>query len=90
MVECAGPLQGLHIFLVKDVAHFKSQNGYERVDLHLAYNAVPDWDFPLQIRNLLDEKYVERFRDSFQDNFFGSPRAVLFRAKKKFGAAVVQ
>lgn len=62
----------------------KFVKGYDRVDLNLSYKGLPDWDFSLHIRNLFDEKYVERFRDSFQDNFFGAPLAVLFRAETSF------
>jgi outer membrane receptor for ferric coprogen and ferric-rhodotorulic acid len=58
--------------------------GYERVDLNFYYRGLPKWDFSLQVRNLFDETYIERPRDRFQDNFFGSPRAALFRAEYRF------
>jgi hypothetical protein len=38
----------------------------------------------LQVRNVTDERYIERLRDLFQDNFFGSPRALLVRAERQF------
>jgi outer membrane receptor protein involved in Fe transport len=48
------------------------------------YNALPNWELSLQVRNVGDERYIERLRDRFQDNFFGAPRAVLFRAEYQF------
>jgi TonB-dependent siderophore receptor len=59
--------------------------GYERLDVSLSYSGLPSWDVSLQVRNVLDERYIERLRDRWQDNFFGSPRAVLVRMQYKFG-----
>jgi TonB-dependent siderophore receptor len=58
--------------------------GYTRADLNLSYTGLPQWDLSLQVRNVTDERYIERLRDLFQDNFFGAPRAVLVRAEYKF------
>lgn len=60
-------------------------DGYERVDLHVSYNAIPKWELSLHLRNLLDEKYLERASSTtFFNNFYGSPRAVLGRVKYSF------
>lgn len=58
--------------------------GYERVDLNLYYNGLENWSFALQVRNAGDERYIERLRDLYQDNFFGAPRAVLLRGEYRF------
>jgi TonB-dependent siderophore receptor len=58
--------------------------GYTRVDLHLSYEGLEDWDFTLQIRNVSNERYIERLRDLYQDNFFGAPRAWLLRMEYRF------
>jgi TonB-dependent siderophore receptor len=58
--------------------------GYERVDINFYYNALPQWRLSLQVRNVGDERYIERLRDQYQDNFFGAPRAVLFRSEYRF------
>jgi TonB-dependent siderophore receptor len=59
-------------------------NGYERVDLSFFYNAMERWQLSLQVRNLGDERYVERLRDQYQDNFFGAPRAFMLRSEFRF------
>ena len=61
-----------------------SLRGYTRGDLSLSYRGLTQWDFSLQVRNVTDERYIERLRDLYQDNFFGSPRAVLVRAEYAF------
>jgi TonB-dependent siderophore receptor len=58
--------------------------GYERVDLNLYYNGLESWEFSLQVRNAGDERYIERLRDLYQDNFFGAPRALLLRTEYRF------
>lgn len=59
-------------------------DGYERVDFGLSYAATEGVDLSLSVRNAFDERYIVRLRDRFQDNFFGSPRAVLVRANVQF------
>jgi iron complex outermembrane receptor protein len=58
--------------------------GYTRTDLNLSYHGLPQWEIALQLRNVTDERYIERLRDKYQDNFFGSPRAFLLRTQYKF------
>ncbi|CAM9870815.1 unnamed protein product, partial [Phaeothamnion confervicola] len=92
-----GPLHGLgfggSIIYVGDRAHISyadvlpandSLAGYERVDLNVYYKGIDGWDLSIQMRNVTDERYIERFRDIYQDNFFGAPRAILFRAEYSF------
>lgn len=59
-------------------------DGYERLDLNFYYNGLDKWKLALQIRNVTDEVYIERFRDVSGSNYFGSPRAALFRAQYSF------
>ena len=60
-------------------------DGHERVDLHGYYKGIEGVDLTLQIRNLLDETYIERNNDAFgYGHYFGSPIAFLFRAEMKF------
>jgi TonB-dependent siderophore receptor len=59
--------------------------GHERVDLHFSYDAFSAVEVSLQIRNVFDERYIERLRDRWQDNFFGAPRAVLLRVEYAAG-----
>jgi outer membrane receptor protein involved in Fe transport len=58
--------------------------GYERIDLQAYYKGIPRLDLSLQVRNLLDETYIERFRQPGFGNFFGAPRAFLFRVNWTF------
>lgn len=58
--------------------------GYTRTDLSVSYRGMRQWDFSLQVRNVTDERYIERLRDLYQDNFFGAPRAVLVRTEYQF------
>lgn len=58
--------------------------GYQRWDLNVYYRGLPNWDFSLQVRNVTDRTYIERVRDVSGSNYFGSPRAVLFRADYRF------
>jgi TonB-dependent siderophore receptor len=58
--------------------------GYTRWDLSLFYNGIEGVDLSFQVRNVLDEVYIERFRDVSGSNYFGSPRAYLFRGHVKF------
>jgi outer membrane receptor protein involved in Fe transport len=59
-------------------------DGYERVDLNLYYKELAGWNLSLQVRNIEDRVYIERVRDASGSNYFGSPRAVLFRAERRF------
>src|SRR5262249_48834208 len=58
--------------------------GYERVDLDFFYRGLPNWDLSVHVRNVGDKTYIERFRDVSGSNYFGAPRAVLFRAQYRF------
>jgi iron complex outermembrane receptor protein len=86
----SGSLQGLGFGLsyvdVGNRTQLGAQHlpGYERVDLNFYYTGLPQWDLSLQVRNVGDERYIERLRDQFQDNFFGAPRALLFRSEYRF------
>jgi outer membrane receptor protein involved in Fe transport len=84
----SGPLQGLGFgATVVDVGKRWQADyflgGYTRADLNLSYH-LPQWDISMQLRNVTDERYVERLRDLYQDNFFGAPRAVVMRAEYRF------
>ncbi|MCC6302565.1 MAG: TonB-dependent receptor [Gammaproteobacteria bacterium] len=60
-------------------------DGYERLDLHAFYKGLPGWDFSLLVRNVTDEKYIERPNSAFlYSHFFGAPRSVLLRADYNF------
>jgi len=60
-------------------------DGYERVDLDFSYNAVPNWDMSLVVRNVFDEKYIEQGSTRFSAlNFVGAPRSALFKATYNF------
>lgn len=60
-------------------------DGYERLDLGVSYNRLRNWELSLHVRNVLDEKYLERVSSTLIfNNFYGAPRAVLARAKYKF------
>jgi TonB-dependent siderophore receptor len=58
--------------------------GYDRTDLSFFYNALSDWKLSLQVRNVLDQTYIEHMRDVESNNYFGSPRAYLFSARYAF------
>lgn len=58
--------------------------GYERTDLNFYYNGLERWEFSAQVRNVGDERYIERLRDAYQDNFFGAPRTLLLRTEYRF------
>jgi len=59
--------------------------GYERVDLNLSYRGIPDWDFSMLVRNVLDETYIEGTGGNpAVGSYFGSPRAALFEATYRF------
>lgn len=89
-----GALQGLGIgATIVDVgdrrqgAYWSGESfleGYTRTDLNFYYNGFEDWELSLQLRNVGDERYIERLRDQYQDNFFGAPRAFMFRAEHRF------
>jgi iron complex outermembrane receptor protein len=84
-----GPLQGFGFgATLVDVGDRRQGDlfleGYTRADLHLSYKGLPDWDITLQLRNVTDERYIERLRDRYQDNFFGAPRAFLLRTEYQF------
>jgi TonB-dependent siderophore receptor len=89
-----GPLAGFGVgATVVDVGDRRQGNsftgeqflaGYTRADLSFSYKGAPDWEVSLQVRNIADERYIERLRDRFQDNFFGAPRAYLLRTEYRF------
>jgi iron complex outermembrane receptor protein len=55
-------------------------DGYERLDLHMSYTSQSNWKVALQIRNVTDEKYIERINSAFAyAHFFGAPTAALLR-----------
>jgi len=57
-------------------------DGYERLDLGVAYNGFRNWELSMQVRNVLDETYLERASSTLIfNNFYGAPRAVLARVK---------
>jgi TonB-dependent siderophore receptor len=59
--------------------------GYERIDLHGSYKGFPGWDLSLLVRNVTDEKYIERPNSAFlYGHFYGAPRSVLLRADYGF------
>lgn len=64
----------------------KHIEGYERFDLNFSYNRIPGLDMSLQVRNVTNTVYIERPFGIGYQNYFGSPRAVLFTIKKSFGA----
>ncbi len=86
----SGPLHGLGMgaTLISLGDRFLSNDtfvkGYERVDLNFSYTAITRWDFGLQVRNLFDETYLESVSWRGSENYFGSPRAALFRAEYTF------
>jgi TonB-dependent siderophore receptor len=90
-----GPLQGLGVGATvlkvgdrRQGAYWSGGDyfleGYTRADVHLSYTGIEQWNIGLMVRNVTDERYIERLRDLFQDNFFGAPRAVLLRAEYQF------
>ena len=59
-------------------------DGYDRVDASVFYNGFENIEVSLQVRNALDERYIEHFRDIESNNYFGAPTAYLLRAKFTF------
>jgi TonB-dependent siderophore receptor len=60
-------------------------DGYERLDLQAFYTGLEHWDLSLLVRNVTDEKYIERTNSAYlYGHFFGSPRALMFRAEYEF------
>lgn len=60
-------------------------DGHERFDLHAFYKGVENVDLSMQVRNVLDETYIERSNGAFgYGHYFGSPRAVLVRGRINF------
>lgn len=89
----SGPLQGFGLgatlLSVGDRIVLAGDNltvdGYERLDLHAFYNGLPQLKLSLLVRNLTDERYVERPNSAYlYGHFFGSPRAALVRADYTF------
>jgi len=90
----SGPLRGLafgatalsvgdRIVLAGD--HNLIVEGYERLDLHLSYDAMDRLRLSLLLRNVTDERYVERPNSAYSyGHFFGAPRSVLLRADYGF------
>ena len=59
--------------------------GYHRADMHLSYNALPNWDISLLVRNITDENYIESATPKYAfGSFRGSPRAVLLTVSYDF------
>jgi iron complex outermembrane receptor protein len=55
-------------------------DGYERLDLHMSYDSGRTWKIALQVRNVTDEKYIERINSAFAyAHFFGAPTAAMLR-----------
>jgi TonB-dependent siderophore receptor len=89
-----GPLEGFGIAAtIVDVGDRRQGNsftgeqflaGYTRADLGVSYSGASNWDVSLQLRNVTNERYIERLRDRYQDNFFGAPRAYLLRTEYRF------
>jgi len=79
---------GIGLFAIDDRAVTPNRpgmiDGYERVDLHTFYNGIRNITVALQIRNVLDEKYVETLATPGSLNQFGSPRAVLASVRINF------
>ena len=59
-------------------------DGYDRWDLNFSYNAIPNWDMSLLIRNVTDETYIDSATFVEYGAYFGSPRAALFSATYNF------
>lgn len=62
----------------------RKADGYERLDLGISYNELPNVNLSLQVRNVLDERYIEKIRGGGWYNYFGAPRSVLFKATYNF------
>lgn len=60
-------------------------DGYERVDLQAFYNGFKHLKIALQVRNVLDEKYIETLERPRAYNHFGAPTAVLLTVRYDFG-----
>ena len=58
--------------------------GYNRADIHLSYNVLPNWDISLLVRNVTDENYIESAGSLNGGNYRGSPRAVLLNVAYHF------
>ncbi|HEY0915406.1 MAG TPA: TonB-dependent siderophore receptor [Solimonas sp.] len=56
-------------------------DGYDRVDLNLSCKRFQRFDIGLQVRNLLDERYLEATGYTGVGNYFGSPTAALLRVE---------
>lgn len=69
-------------FATGDISQFAQ--GYERLDFNVSYTAIPRWNLSLQVRNVFDERYVESVTFAEYSNYFGAPRAALFRAEYRF------
>lgn len=88
-----GPLKGLGfgagLFAIDDrgVSTFQAGGtleGYERVDLTVFYNGLEPLSIALQVRNVLDEKYVEGADRAGAYAQFGSPRAALLTVRARW------
>jgi TonB-dependent siderophore receptor len=88
----SGPLQGVGfgvgLFAVDDrsVSEFVNGRleGYERVDLSLFYNGIPNTKIALQARNVFNERYVEGSDRIGGFNQFGAPTAYLLTLRYDF------
>lgn len=91
----SGPLRGLGLGatvlsvgerIVLASEHNLVVEGYERLDLHVAYDASAQLKLALLLRNVTDETYIERPNSAYlYGHFFGAPRSVLLRAEYAFG-----
>jgi TonB-dependent siderophore receptor len=59
-------------------------DGYERVDLQVFYRGIEGLDLSFQVRNLLDEFYVESLERPNGLNHFGAPRSYLGSIRMRF------
>jgi len=71
-------------FIDTDQSPFKQVylDGYERLDLTMSYNAVPNWDINLLVRNVTDEEYINS--GSLFTAYRGAPRSALLKATYNF------
>lgn len=75
----------------RQFTHYQNDNysqtyleGYERLDINLSYNEIPNVDISLLIRNVTDNTYIETSANLPQGNYYGAPRSVLLKATYHF------
>ncbi len=87
-----GALQGLGfgggVFhrsgIFEDTKNLQPIDGYTRFDLTVFYTGIENLDVRFNIRNILDERYIEYASNSRARERFGAPRSFLFTLSKKF------